>query len=318
MAMISLFTKKPFGLYINDTNIQILQLKGSETSAKVLAVGEKEIPNGIVDNGKIIKTEKLAGIIKDLLQEQNQAFDEKKCILALPESQSYETVAYLPSGLKGETLNSAVATKIAERLPFLPSQLKYDFVTHENENGIIAFAVAVKKEIIAEYYEVLNHYLQLKPLVFEPASLSLMRSILLKQETDQAFILAYCSENTTMWFLIWKNFIFDSNIIKNTGKDFTDILCDDLKKSTAFFTENTSRTVEKIILMGKSGTMESLEQYLQNTTSISVSHTFQYRIGENDISTYNITDPFDIAIVAGAALQPFQIQADISINLIRQ
>jgi hypothetical protein len=171
--MLNFLFGKPFGLSINDTAVQVIQLK----EKRVISGASKKLESGIVINGEIVKEEALAKVITQLLKTASpHPIKSRSCVMSLPESQSYEHVFKLPLALKNEALKNAIDKKVKEVIPIPFVELKYDFrATPKDANTQNIRVVAVRRIVIAQYYEVLKHFCKLKPLALEPESESLKR-----------------------------------------------------------------------------------------------------------------------------------------------
>ncbi|MFH1012595.1 MAG: pilus assembly protein PilM, partial [Candidatus Peregrinibacteria bacterium] len=129
--MFNLFSGKPFGLSITDEAVRVVGLKGKGNQLILTAIGQKELPKGVVEQGVIADEKTLTACIKVLLKETG--IKQKKCIVALPESQSYEHVFYFQKELKDQPLKEAIDKKVEEVIPIPFEEIKYDYVVHSTQ-----------------------------------------------------------------------------------------------------------------------------------------------------------------------------------------
>ena len=87
---LDLFKKIPFGLDISDFSIEVLQLQKRFGKLYLGSYNRTELEEGIIEEGKILKAEKLQEKIKEVLRDAvPKRIDTSQLILSLPESKTF-------------------------------------------------------------------------------------------------------------------------------------------------------------------------------------------------------------------------------------
>lgn len=317
MAIINLFTGNPFGLHITDKYVRAVQVSGSASNPRIVKVSEKELSSGVVTDGHPTNEAELSKAISALLKEAKPSpLKQKQCVVAIPESQCYEHTFYFPIDLEGDDLTNVIELKVAERIPIPFAELKYDYVTYDFEKVRVVFVAAVNKEVVKSYNKILRESCQLKPIMFEPESISLLRNVILEFDQEQGIILVETQEESLRWYSFWKGWIFDSNSIPKKGNaDISQILEADIAKSNVFFKERTGQVINKIIVTGKQSEVASLEQCMKEKFVIQVLSADKFRVKAQDLEKIGFNDTAGFNVTCGAALHAFGVANNMNINL---
>jgi type IV pilus assembly protein PilM len=289
--MISL--QKPFGLNISDFSIELVSLSGNIQNPKLLALGRKELPGGILEDGKILKKKELETFLKDLISQPDFGkVKTKKFVFSIPESKIF-VHSFSISNSEKDILNQ-IKEKAKENFPYPLDELFFDYEMKENE----VLIVACPREIINDYLDVFSNC-KISPLAIESESLSLGRALI--KEGEIVLILDVGSK--------FSNFIlFDKGKLKlsisnpiagnsftkaiseklkipfqeaeklkreiglnpatNEGRVFFILqkevqnLIDQIREIENYFFNKTSEEIGKVILTGGSATLPYLREYL--------------------------------------------------------
>lgn len=313
-----LIPSRTFGLYLNDKYIQAIQLEGSAKAPIIKAVGQRNLIEGIIKNGEILQEKTLAKEIITLLSTiKPTPIVSKKCIVALPENQTFEHIFYLPADLKGVQFKTNLEKLIEENIPLPFYEVKYDYHTSIYGKVQVVSVVATRRVIIAQYYKTLKGFADLEPIILEPESLSLLRNIPLNLDTDAGTLLIDINDERITWFALWKENIFDSNSVsKQEYQADPTILTNDLGKAIISFKEATIRDIKSIVISGSQQESATLSKALQTAMPV-VPITFvkDYKIipkiGENIY-------PTQFKIAAGLALKGIGVDTKTQINLLKK
>ena len=273
------FFSKPFGLHITDSAVYAAPVTQNNVQLRVIAAHKQALAPGIVANGRIMQQIPLANAITELLTgAQPQPITSKKCIVAIPESQSYEHIFHFPAALHGEDLAREIAAKIADTIPLSPAETKFDFVTYSFGKEQIVFAVAVPRVVIAEYFEVLKSLCSLHPIIFEPELFGMIRNLPLSLDVKAGFIFAYVLDGYITWSTLWLNMIFDSartpleQVVKNPK-----IFLKDLEASQESFHRVSGLHVKNVLIAGQKDGVAALQNALGAHTALTVTAQKNFR-----------------------------------------
>lgn len=299
---------KAFGLWITDTYVQVIQVEGDVQNFKIKSYGHKPLPAGIVVNGEIHDEKKLAQNIIELLKVSAPPIKGKKCYVALPENQLYEQLFFLPATLQENDLRAKLEPLISETIPIPFHELKYDYFSVLTENGWAVFVIAIKREVLAQYYEVVKHYCGLQPLIFEPESLSLLRNLPKKFSTEKSYFLMDIHGDNAYWFILWGEHVFDSGVIELEAFKLNEtVVFQDFEPAIKEFHEKTGRKIDELVLLGDKIRILLMQKDLSSIVDAPQVIIEKYRIGN---------DQFKIA--CGLALKGKGISLDSEIDFTKK
>ncbi len=307
MKIFDLFKKHKLGLYITDNYVQAIQLRGVGGRINIKGVGHKDLQSGIVQNGEIIQDKLLAKNINALLE--TLKLKSKQCAFAIPESQSYEHIFYIDSSVKNKEFISRLEKLISEYIPMPFNEIIYDYKITDYGKISAVFVVAANKNILTKYYNLLDKLCGLKPTVFEPESISLMRNIPLNFQKDTGVILIDVQSNDLRWYLIWKNYIFDCGL---TERNNTSELVKNLNATSIAFNTTTKRQVNQVFVSGNKEEAYRIIEIINEGMKIKAEHITNYRIN----LTGNVKFSDKYKIVSGLALHGLDSHGDNNINLV--
>jgi len=115
---LSQITHKPFGLYISDSSLEAVEIKGGAKNPVVKSMGRLDLPAGVVDRGWVINQKVLASQILEMLKKTSpEPIKSKDCIVSIPENEVFEHIFYLSADLEGDALESKLEELIEETIP---------------------------------------------------------------------------------------------------------------------------------------------------------------------------------------------------------
>lgn len=308
--MFNLFRKNNLALYCIDSYVQILVSKGSDKNIKIGAYGQRNLPPGVIKDGVIMQEKQLAVEIITLLSELN--IKDKNCIVALPKNHVFEHVIFIEASLNKAAFIQKLEEEIKKIIPIRFSELEYSyrFTTYGKVKAV--FVIAAKRAIVDKYYEVLKSFCNLNPVFFESAASSLVRNIPIDLSEDKGKIVIDVYPYKTEWFILWKDDIFDSNMVIKVGEqDDIELLKKDLTESIENFHNQTKRKLTNIYLIGDSEKTSIISQIIEQSLQLKPELINNFRINlknkKNDISE-------KFKILAGLALH--KMNKKNSLNLI--
>ena len=195
---------KAFGLDIGDRSVEIIELE-KVFRFSVVTYGRVELPEKVIENGRILDQNILAEKIKKLLKEvKPKKVSTNKVIVSLPESQVFVQCFEVESKLKSNDLSKAVMEKASLAMPVNIEKSYWDFIEKplfDKTKKLIIF-ISVQKDIANSYVKFCNS-IGLEVISLCTESLSLAR-VILKSSIKQSLIMDIGSQATNLSF-------FDSN-----------------------------------------------------------------------------------------------------------
>ncbi|MFA6099217.1 MAG: type IV pilus assembly protein PilM [Patescibacteria group bacterium] len=300
----SIFGKKAFGLDISDTSIEALEIKKQLGKLAVSVYARKLLEPGVVENGRILNKQKLTAALKDLVGAGN--FSQKNVVLSIPESKTFIHVFKMPGVISREHLGDSVMFQAEEVIPLAFDRAYHDYQIIEKtpEHQSVVF-VAAFKETIDHFREALE-VAGLNPVVFEPESVSLIRS-LVHEDTPEGVALVDIGARTSIITIydhrgirysenfpvagqaITKKIMEALSVseeeagkLKRTvglksekGKSLTiepilDSIANEILKAIGYYRRQSGFIVNKVILCGGTSLLPGLLDYMQHKLSIKV------------------------------------------------
>lgn len=290
------FRKPPFGLDISDYSIEAISLTGPYTNPKLLAMGRTILEQGIVEDGKILKKERLKNSLQGFLKDLKFGkIKTDRFIFVLPESRCFIHILELPENLKKPEISEFIKLQANQVFPYSPKELYSDFQIQNKE----ALLIATPKKIINDYLEIFRD-LGLRPLVFENESSSLARAFILEEK--EPVLIADIGARTTNFSVFDDNRLRLSISLSVAGNKLTQALseklnisrekAENLKKEIGlnpklqkgkvflilqkeiyniikevnkildYFQKKEKKEIKKIILAGGSANLPGLKEYL--------------------------------------------------------
>ena len=155
--MIEFLTLKPesFGLDISNLSLKIIKLKKRGRFFSLQSWGETELKQGIMEDGEIKDTAKLAEIIREGVKKvKGEQLGTKNVIASLPEKKAFLQVIQMPK-MEKEELKKALPFEAENYIPLPVEKVYLDFLeikprkNHLNYSDVLI--VAVPKKTIDPY-----------------------------------------------------------------------------------------------------------------------------------------------------------------------
>lgn len=220
---------KAFGLDISDRSVEIIELE-KVFRFSVETYGRTELPEGIVEDGKILDPNALAVKLKSLLKEvKPNRVSTNKVILSLPESQVFVECFVVDALMKTSDLLKNISERMSQTLPINIDKMYWDFLSKplpDKTKKLIIF-VGVPKDIATGYVKFCNS-VGLEVVSLGVESLSLARAIL-KKSDRQSLIMDIGARSTNLGFYDSNDKINMSVNIPIAGEHFTEAIKNSLK-----------------------------------------------------------------------------------------
>jgi type IV pilus assembly protein PilM len=193
-----------FGLDIGDRSVEIIELQ-KFFRYSVVTYGRAELPEKVVEGGRILDQNVLAERLKKILKEAKpKKVSTNKVVVSLPEAQIFTICFELDAKLRGGALVKAILEKASFSMLVNIDKTYWDYVVNDlpdKTKKLVTF-FCVPKEIAASYVKFCNSVgLEVVSLCLEPLSLA---RVILKNGPTQSLIMDIGSGSTNLNF-------FDSN-----------------------------------------------------------------------------------------------------------
>lgn len=236
-----------YSLDISDQSIKYGQLNLSKNGLKLGAYGSVKIPKGVIESGKILNTDELVKVLKDLKQKEKFKFVR----VALPEEQIYLFTLSLPK-IDGGDLQEMILLQLEDHIPLLATDTLFDYdILSETDTSFFVEVVAIDADTINTYLSVFKES-DLVPVAFELEAQSIAESVIPRGEKDTVMIVDFGEARTGISVAVNGKVIFTSTfdmggnvftemIAKNYGISFSE--AEDKK---IFFSNNNSEAGEDL------------------------------------------------------------------------
>jgi len=185
------FSKKlAFGLDLSDVSLKIVQFKENAGKFFISSFVKHNIPDGLVKEGVVEKENELSSIFKKaFIKPSGLPFKGREVICSLPEEKVFIRVIQLPK-MKKEELSNAIKWEAEAHIPLSIDEVYLGWQIIDTSKDIDHFDIliaATPKYIIDKYLSFLRK-VNLIPIAFEPESLSVVRSLMKKDDLNPTII----------------------------------------------------------------------------------------------------------------------------------
>jgi type IV pilus assembly protein PilM len=169
-----------FGLDISDRSLKFVYLEQSTVGYSVKAFGERAFEKGIVEKGKILAPDQLAVELHAAIVDSKHELP-RYALLALPEEEVFLRVIQVPH-MNMQELREAIRWETEANIPLSIEDVYYDYqILDETEASkklkhFDVMVAAVPKVVADGYFQTLAKA-KIMPLVIEPESASIARSL---------------------------------------------------------------------------------------------------------------------------------------------
>lgn len=196
-----------FGLDVSDESIKFTELIRTKDGIRVNRYGEKKIPVGIIESGKIKDPKRMEDVLMSLRKEEGL----KSVRVSLPEEQVYLFNLRLEKmGL--ENIREGIELSLEEYIPIPTQDAIFDYeLLSEDEKSLELQITAVPKNIIEEYLSVFkNSMISVKS--FELEAQAIARSVIKKGDLETYMIVDFGEKRTGIFIISRGIVIFTSTL----------------------------------------------------------------------------------------------------------
>jgi type IV pilus assembly protein PilM len=200
-----------FGLDISDESLKYMQLTPTRDGLRPFKYGERKIPAGVIDEGRIVNSEKLEEIILELKKE----LKIKAVRVSIQENQVYLFKMSIPKeGLT--SIKEAIELSLEEHIPVPAPEAIFDFdIIEETETDLDLQVAAISKGVIENYLSVFKNC-SISVYSFELEAQSTARALLKKGDMG-AYMIVDFGEKRTGIFIVSKGIVMFTSTLNIGG-----------------------------------------------------------------------------------------------------
>jgi len=200
-----------FALDISDESLKFLQLISGKHGIKMGRYGERSIPPGVIESGKIKNSKKIEEILSQLRKEEGI----KSVRVSLPEEQVYIFQLELSKEGLGN-VREAIELALEEHVPIPAQDAIFDYeLVDENAQSLKVQVVTVPKNII-ENYLLLFKNSKIRVQSFELEAHSIARAVI-KQADPATYMIVDFGKKRTGVFIVSRGIVMFTSTLDLGG-----------------------------------------------------------------------------------------------------
>jgi Tfp pilus assembly PilM family ATPase len=310
------------GLDVTDEAIYLVELKRSNGSFTLGKYGEKILPKGMIDGGRINDVEGLTEILKDLKNEYGLEYIRA----SLPEEKTFLFRTEIPYTEDNKQIKSSLEFKLEENVPIPPSEAIFEFDVidppHERADHLDVSVSAVPEKVISTYAKVLRAA-GLTPVSFEVETRAIAKSVVRKGDLGTILIVDVGATKTGVYIVSGGVLRFSSTLSVDVS---VEALSDDretmgllavvaeIARIHLYWNTHNDKSkevnprIEKIVLCGQIAQTIKLDQYVARKLQIPVELANVWcnvNSFENYIPAVGFSKSLDYAVAVGLVLSQY-------------
>jgi type IV pilus assembly protein PilM len=207
-----------FGFDISDESLKFVKLDSTKDGIRISKYGEKKIPAGIVESGKIVDAKKFEELLVEVKKEQGV----KAVRVSLLESQIY--LFKLSLDKQGvQNIREAIELSLEEHIPIPAGEAVFDYdLIEETEKNLELQVAAIPRNVIEDYLSVFKNT-GIFVHSFEIEAQSIARAIVKKGDMETYMIVDF-GEKRTGIFIISKGVVMFTSTLDIGGMTLTNMI----------------------------------------------------------------------------------------------
>ncbi|TSC77945.1 MAG: Type IV pilus assembly protein PilM [Parcubacteria group bacterium Gr01-1014_24] len=216
-----------FGLDISDESLKFVELINTKNGIRVGRHGERNIPPGIIESGKIKDSKRMEEILLSLRKEKGL----KSVRVSLLEKQVYLFKLRLEkSGLVN--IRENIELTLEEHIPISAQDAIFDYeLLNEDAQGLELQVAAIPKNVIESYLTIFKHS-QISVQSFELEAQAISRAVVKKGDLETYMIVDF-GEKRTGIFIVSRGVVMFTSTLDVGGMMLTDMIAKNFKISFA-------------------------------------------------------------------------------------
>ncbi len=221
----SFLTRPSFGLDISDESLKFVELINTRRGIRVGRHGERAIPPGIIESGKIQDSKRLEAILLSLQKEVGL----KSVRVSLPEEQMYLFQLHLDKpGLT--SVRESIELALEEHIPIQAQDAIFDYeLISENAQNLEIQVAAIPKNVIENYLTVFRNS-QMSVQSFELEAQATSRAVIKKGDLGTYMIVDFGKKRTGI-FIISRGLVMFTSTLDVGGVMLTNMIQKNFKIS---------------------------------------------------------------------------------------
>lgn len=180
-----------FGLDISEESIKFTELILTKNGIRLGRYGEKTVPAGVIESGKIKDLKKLEEILTSLRKEEKI----NRVRVSMPEEQVYLFRIYLDKEGLGD-VREGIELSLEEHIPIPAQDVVFDYeILSEDAKNLYIQVAAIPKNVIENYLLVFENS-GMSVLFFELEAQALARSIIKEGDAETYMIVDFGKKRT--------------------------------------------------------------------------------------------------------------------------
>jgi len=223
--------KPVFGLDIGHGTIKVMQLETVNNKTTIIGYGTAHFDIKALEEGVIVDPSIIREAVYDLFHHHLKGvITTRRVAMALPAYRTFSRAIQLPK-LDAAELHEAVQLEVEQYIPMPLDDLYLDYnVTHQTDNGIELFVIAVPKKIIDSYLA-LAKILDVEPILIEPTVVADSRFFTKDKNSSLPSIIIDFGSQTANISILDKT-ILTTSTVEAGGLVFTQAIADKLNITT--------------------------------------------------------------------------------------
>ena len=214
-----------FGLDVSDESLKFIELINTKDGLKVGQYGERVIPAGVIQSGKI----KNLPQIEEILLKLRKEVGVKSVRVSLPEEQVYLFKLKLSKdGLVN--IRESIELSLEEHIPLQASETIFDYeMINQDKENIELQVAAIPKNIIEDYLTIFKN-VGIKVQSFELEAQAIARSVVKNGDLDTYMIVDF-GERRTGIFIVSKGVVMFTSTLDVGGVMLDEMLAKNFRIS---------------------------------------------------------------------------------------
>lgn len=207
-----------FGLDISDESVKFAQFLTSKKGVKLGHWGERKIPSGIIESGKIKDIKRLEEIFTTLKKEEKI----NSVRVSLPEEQVYMfKIALVKEGLKD--IREGIELSLEEHIPMKAEEAIFDYeIIREDDKELELQVAAIPRNIIDSYLSIFQNS-NIRVQSFELEAQAIARAVVLKGDQETYMIVDF-GEKRTGIFVVSHGVVMFASTLDFGGRILTNMI----------------------------------------------------------------------------------------------